>query len=152
VTDHYARDPHPMTIQMTEIQPIQFQPEGSDYRPGACNIGPAEIRRRRNTGIAAAVATVILAVALVAIGAPTWARLLVFFPAAGAAVGFIQARSRFCVAYALQGIRNFGPLGDAEKVTAAADHGADLRAAARLIAGSVTVGAVVAIVFALLPV
>jgi hypothetical protein len=142
-----------MTSQpMTQIQPILMEPQGSDYRAGACNIGPAEIRRRRNTGIAAAVATVILAVALVAIGAPTWARLLVFFPAAGSAVGFIQARSHFCVAYALQGVRNFGPLGDAEKVTDAADHGADLRAAAKLIAGSVAAGAIVAVVFALLPV
>jgi hypothetical protein len=152
VKDHHARDPHPMTIQMSEIQPIQFQPDGSDYRAGACNIGPAEIRRRRNTGIAAAVATVVMAIVLVAIGAPTWARLLVFFPAAGSAVGFIQARSRFCVAYALQGVRNFGPLGSAEKVADAADHGADLRAAARLIAGSIAAGAVVAIAFALLPV
>ncbi len=138
------------TTRMSQIQPIQMTPDG--YRPGACNIGPAEIRRRRDAGIGGAVATVVLAAVLLAIDAPAWARLLVFLPAAGAAVGFLQMRSRFCVAYALQGVRNFGPLGDAEKVADAADHGADLRAAARLIAGSVAIGAVVAVGFALLPV
>jgi hypothetical protein len=139
-----------MTTDMSQIQPIQMTPDG--YRAGACNIGPVEIRRRRNAGLAGAAATVVLAVALVAIGAPTWARLLVFFPAAGAAVGFLQARSRFCVAFALQGIRNFGPLGGAETVADAADHSADLRAAARLIVESAVIGAVVAVAFALLPV
>lgn len=139
-----------MMSPMSQIQPIQMAPDG--YRAGACNIGPAEIRRRRNAGIAGAVATVVLMVALIAIGAPAWARLLVFLPAAGAAVGFLQARSRFCVAFALQGIRNFGPLGGEDRVVDAADHSADLRAAARLIAESAAVGAIVAVAFALLPV
>ncbi len=135
---------------MTTIRMVD-DPGSAAYRAGACNIGPAEIRRRRDAGIAAAVATVLLAVVLVAIGAPAWARLLVFFPAAGAAVGFLQARFRFCAAYAIQGVRNFGPLGGAERVADAADHRADLRAAARLVALSTVAGAVVAIVFALLP-
>ena len=137
---------------MTTIQPIQMDPGSDGYRAGACNIGPAEIRRRRDAGIAGTAAALVLAVVLVAIGAPAWARLLVFFPVAGAAVGFMQMRWRFCVAYALQGIRNFGPLGSVEKVTDTADHGADLRADARLIVASVAIGAVVAIAFALLPV
>lgn len=135
---------------MTTIRMVD-EPGTSAYRAGACNIGPAEIRRRRDAGIAAAIATVVLAVVLVAIGAPTWARLLVFFPATGAAVGFLQARFRFCAAYAMQGVRNFGPLGGTESVADAADHRADLRAAARLVGLSALVGAVVAIAFALLP-
>jgi hypothetical protein len=136
---------------MTTIQLID-DPKAGGYRPGGCNIGPAEIRRRRDAGIAAAVATLVLAVVLIAIDAPTWARLLVFFPAAGSAVGFLQARSRFCVAFAMQGIRNFGPLGSEEKVADAEAHRADLVAAAKLVVGSVAVGAVVAVAFALLPV
>ncbi|MEI8334220.1 MAG: hypothetical protein WCH74_10265 [Chloroflexota bacterium] len=135
---------------MTKIQLVD-DPEAA-YRPGACNIGAAEIRRRRKVGVAMLVVTVVLAVALVAVGAPTWARLLVFFPAAGAAIGLLQARFRFCVAFALAGVRNFGALGAEAKVADAAAHRADLAAAARLIGISAMVGAVVAVGLALLPV
>jgi len=133
-----------MTIQLVD------DPD-DDYRPGACNIGAAEIGRRRDTGVALAIVTAILAVALVAVGAPPWARLLVFFPAVGAAIGLLQARFRFCVAFALAGVRNFGPLGVPEKVADADAHRADLIAAARLIGLSVAVAVVLAVVFALLP-
>jgi hypothetical protein len=136
---------------MTTIQMIDTQPADPAYRPGACNIGTAEIRRRRDFGIAAAVVTVALGVVLVAVDAPPWARLLLFFPAMGAAVGILQARFRFCVAFALAGVRNFGPLGGEEKVADAADHRADLRAAARLLALSALAGAIVAVGFALIP-
>jgi hypothetical protein len=134
---------------MTMIQLIDGQ--DGEYRPGACNIGAAEIRRRRDTGVALAIVTAALAVALVAVGAPPWARLLVFFPAAGAAIGILQARFRFCVAFALAGVRNFGPLGVPEKVADANAHRADLVAATRLISLSVAVAAAIAIVLALLP-
>jgi hypothetical protein len=135
---------------MTTIRMID-EPGPSAYRAGACNIGPAEIRRRRDVGLAAALATVVFAAILVAVDAPPAARLLVFFPAAGAAVGLLQARFRFCVAFALQGVRNFGPVGGADSVSDAADHRADLVAAARLVGLSCAVGAVVAVGFALLP-
>ena len=134
---------------MTMIRLIDDQ--DGEYRPGACNIGAAEIRRRRSTGVAMAAFTVVFAVALVAVGAPPWARILVFFPAVGAAIGLLQARFRFCVAFALAGVRNFGPLGVPEKVADADAHRADLAAAARLISLSVAIAAAIAIGLALLP-
>ena len=142
----------PTPTPMPTVQMIDEPGATERYRAGACNIGPAEIRRRQRAGIAAAIATVVLALGLVATGAPTWARLLIFFPAAVAAVGFLQARFRFCVAFALQGVRNFGPVGRADSVADAGDHRADLVAAAKLVGLSLLVGAVVSIVFALLPV
>ncbi len=134
---------------MTTIQLIGDASD--DYRPGACNIGAAEIRRRRDTGVALVIVTAILAVGLVAVGAPPWARLLVFVPALGAAIGILQARFRFCVAFALAGVRNFGPLGVPEKVADAGAHRSDLIAATRLIGLSVVIAAAIAIVLALLP-
>ena len=50
-----------------EIEPRA--PPG-DYRPGACNIGPREIAKRRAFGIAGIVSAVVLGVALVAVDAP----------------------------------------------------------------------------------
>ena len=125
--------------------------DAGPYRAGACNIGPAEIRRRLWFGVLAAVVTVVLGVVLVATGSPAWTRLLLFFAAAGAAVGFLQARFRFCVSFAIAGVSNFGPLGREDRVASAADHRADLLAAAKLLALSAVVGAVVAVAFALSP-
>ena len=42
---------------MTKIQLVD-DPEAA-YRPGACNIGAAEIRRRRKVGVAMLVVTVV---------------------------------------------------------------------------------------------
>ncbi len=137
---------------MTPIQVADEPASPSVYRAGACNIGRAEIRRRRDAGILGVAVAVAFASVLVAIGAPDWARLLLFVPAAGAAAGLLQARMRFCVSFAISGLRNFGPLGAPEKVTDAGDHRADLVAAARLVAASVAAGAVVAVAFALAPV
>jgi hypothetical protein len=122
-----------------------------DYRAGACNIGPDEIRKRRAAGVAAAVATVALGAGLLAIGAPAPARLLVALPAAGSAIGFLQARSRFCLGFAIAGVRNFGPVGSVVRVEDRDAHRADLIAAVKLGAESAAIGATVGILFALLP-
>jgi hypothetical protein len=137
---------------MTGIQMIDEPGRAAAYRAGACNIGPAEVRRRRAFGLFAAAVTVVLAVILVATGAPSWARLLIFFSAAGAAVGFLQARNRFCVSFAIAGVSNFGPLGREDKVAAVADHRADVAAATRILGLSAAIGGVIAVAFALLPV
>jgi hypothetical protein len=129
---------------------IVFDSPG-EYYPGACNIGPAEIARRRRAGILGLAAAAILAVALLALGAPPAARLLVGLPLAGGVVGLLQARLRFCAAYGMSGVRNFGPLGSVERVEDARARRAD-RARALLIFGtSAAVGLVGGLLVALLP-
>ncbi len=86
------------------------------YEPGVCNIGPAEIARRRRAGHLGLAATLGLLVVLVALGAPPLVRLAIALPAAGAASGYLQARLRFCAAFGWRGIFNFGPLGRAQSV------------------------------------
>lgn len=81
----------------------------TEYIPGVCNIGPAEIKRCVQARWAALIATVVLWALLIIPNAAVPWRLLVFFPAAFAALGFLQARLRFCAAFGLQGLRNFGP-------------------------------------------
>lgn len=127
--------------------------EGQDgYRAGACNIGPDEILKRRAAGVASAVAAVALGAGLIAIGAPAPARLLVALPAAASAVGFLQARSRFCLAFAIAGVRNLGPVGSVVRVDDAVAHRADLVVAAKLGVEAAAIGAAVGIAFALLPI
>jgi hypothetical protein len=126
-------------------------PTQDDYRAGACNIGPAEISRRRRAGHVGLAATVALFVGLVAIGAPQPVRLLVALPAAGAASGYLQAFLHFCAGFGSRGIYNFGSLGTTQLVTDPAARARDMFMSARIGIGSVAIGAAVGVVAALLP-
>src|SRR4051812_26145032 len=68
------------------LEPIAF--EDGTYQPGACNIGPAEIARRRRAGHVGLAASVTLLGALVVLDTPPATRLLVALPAAVAASGY----------------------------------------------------------------
>jgi hypothetical protein len=121
------------------------------YRPGACNIGPQEIRRRWLSGHAGLVATVGLFFVLLAIDAAPAVRLLVGLPAAGAAIGYLQAYLRFCVAFGLTGVYNFGQRDDAQAVADAVARARDRRRAMMLVGAGVLIGLVVGIAAVLLP-
>ena len=82
----------------------------TEYIPGVCNIGPAEIGRRRRAGWIGAVATVALWAILWIFKVPAQWRLFLFFPASMAATGFLQAALHFCAGFGMRGIFNFGPV------------------------------------------
>jgi hypothetical protein len=86
------------------------------YTPGVCNIGPAEIARRRQAGHVGVIAAAGLFVGLLVAGAPRPARLLVALPAAIAASGYLQARMRFCAGFGSRGVFNFGEVGRTTEV------------------------------------
>jgi len=125
--------------------------EGS-YRAGACNIGPEEIARRRRGGLMGVAMAAILAVVLIAIGAPPWARLLVFPLLAGGLISLEQARRHFCVGFAMAGIRNFGPLGSPQAVDDGADRAADRRAGLIMTAYMSAIALAISMVLVFLPV
>jgi hypothetical protein len=122
-----------------------------DYQPGACNIGPAEIGRRRLVGWLGLIAGVLIVGALVAVGAPAWTRLFVFVPAGIAASGFLQAHFHFCAGFAARGVYNFGDLGPVERVVSAADRARDKRRALSINLASLAVGIAAAVTAFLLP-
>jgi hypothetical protein len=125
-------------------------PSADTYQPGACNIGPAEIRRRRQIGYLGLFASVATAALLLVIGAPAWTALFVALPAAGAASGFIQARLRFCAGYGMAGLQNLGALGDASHIEDADARAADRRKALGIHAASIAAGLAAAILVGLL--
>src|SRR5512132_2149424 len=86
------------------------------YLPGVCNIGPAEIARRRRARLLGAAVTVAVLVAMIALHASPLVRFLVALPAAGTAIGLLQAWLKFCVAFGSAGVFNFGPLGREQHV------------------------------------
>ena len=123
----------------------------TEYTPGVCNIGPREIRRRRRTGHVGLAATLGLLVILVAIGAPPIARLLIAFPAAVSASGYLQARLKFCAGFASLGIYNFGESGDSVAVVDEAARTADRRRGLQISLASFAIGSAVGLAAVLLP-
>jgi hypothetical protein len=121
------------------------------YRPGVCNIGPAEISRRRRAGHIGLIVTVVLFLVLVALHVPPVVRLIVGLPAAGAASGYLQAAFKFCAGFASQGVFNFGQLGQTHEVVDPEARARDRRRANQILLGSLIVGVVAAVVAAVLP-
>ena len=110
------------------------------YLAGRCNIGAAEIARRRRFGHLGLALAVALLLTLLATDAPRESRLLLFLPAAGSAVGYLQARLRFCAAFGLLGVFNFGALGRGERVADPAALLRDRRSAVAIVAASAVIG------------
>ncbi len=133
------------------IPQIAFDSPPGEYRPGACNIGTAEIARRRRAGIVGLLAAAALALALVVLDAPGVARLLVALPLAGGAVGLLQAHFRFCAGFGIAGVRNFGDVGDVERVEDGAARRADRSRAIGVFLAAAAIGVAGAVLFALLP-
>jgi hypothetical protein len=127
-------------------------PPASGYVPGVCNIGPDEVARRRRSGHAGVLASIGLFAILVAIDAPSLARLLVALPATIAASGYLQAHLRFCAGFGSAGVFNFGSLGSTQKVDDADARRRDRATSLRIGVASFLIGAVVGITAVLLPV
>jgi hypothetical protein len=133
------------------IIPIAPAP-GDEYVAGACNIGPWEIRRRRAGALAAFAAAAVLFVLLVAVGAPAWTRLVLLLPLWGGFVSWLQARRRFCVAFAMAGVANFGE-GESSRrsITDTAQRDADRRATIVLLRDALLLALVLTILAVVVP-
>jgi hypothetical protein len=130
---------------------IQYIDDAPSYQPGACNIGPAEIRRRQAAGVVGVAAAIGLGALLIAIDAPQVSRLLVALPLGIGLSGFLQARARFCANYGWRGIRNLGAIGATELVEDADARRADRRKALSIFASAALGASAAAVTFALLP-
>jgi cobalamin biosynthesis protein CobD/CbiB len=130
----------------------------TEYIPGVCNIGRAEVRQRKVIGWIGLAATVVAWIACVVLKvSPLW-RLALFIPASIAATGFLQAAWHFCATFGVLGVSNFGPkVGRTDTVrhedTAeqAEFRRQDRRTALKIIALSLVAGIAVAAAAYLLP-
>ena len=122
------------------------------YVPGVCNIGPAEIARRRRAGHVGLLAALGLLAVLIAIDAPPLARLLVILPATISASGYLQAWLKFCAGLGSRGLFNFGPLGTATAVTDREALERDRRRSRQIGLMSFGIGIVAGVIAVLLPI
>lgn len=126
-------------------------PTDSPYRPGICNIGPEEIRRRRRAAISTSLFAAIVAVGIVLADLPQLARLAIFPFAAAAGVSWLQVFRKFCVAFGAAGVLNFGVLGSTERVADVEARATDRRIALRMVLEGSVYGLLVTLVFVVLP-
>jgi hypothetical protein len=136
---------------MSSMPSLVYQ-EPDAYQPGVCNIGPAEITRRRRSGHVGLVVSIVLLAALVAVGAPHWTRLLLIPTAAVSAAGYLQAWFHFCAGFGSQGVYNFGPTGTIARVADADARARDRRRSFEIGLASLAIGLFVGVAAALLPI
>jgi len=123
-----------------------------EYIPGVCNIGRAETKLRRAIGWIGLAASIILWASFIFLKAGAAWRLLLFFPVAISAVGFLQAAWHFCANFGLRGVFNFGPgVGRTDTVEQAEFRRQDRRTALQIIGLSTLAGIAVAVAAYLIP-
>ena len=108
-----------------------------EYIAGSCNIGNGEVRRRQVVALAGAVISATSLVGLLNTDASRSARISLFFPLMVFAIGFIQSRKKFCLAYGFMGTFNFGKLGQISRVSDPVAKKADRKTALTMLAQSI---------------
>jgi len=122
-----------------------------DYIAGSCNIGKGEIRRRQFVALIGLILTITTVIGLINVSAERSARLGVFVPAMIFAIGFIQSRRKFCLAFGLMGTFNFGSLGKLSRVASPEDRKADRKTAISILVQALSLALVITLIIYLLP-
>ncbi|MFM2155199.1 MAG: hypothetical protein RL382_1100 [Actinomycetota bacterium] len=130
-----------MSLKMPDIE----------YIPGTCNIGKGEVRKRQLVALVGLFFSVTTLLAFSTVETPTAARLGIFFPLMVASVGFVQSRSKFCLAYGFAGTFNVGKMGDIKRVASKGDRAADRKTALVILGKSFLLAALATAVVLVLP-
>lgn len=100
------------------------------YKPGVCNIGKNEIRKRYALGAAGLIFSAVLVYILVFLSMPKLYLLIAFIPLTLAFEGIYQGYFGFCVGFASKGIYDFeGSDGGSGKVSDEESHKSDMKKA-----------------------
>lgn len=118
------------------------------YIPGTCNLGKSEVRRRQFVAILGVGLSLFSAIGLWSASLATRATLIL--PLFVFAVGYVQSRKRFCMAYGFSGLFNLGKLGQLSRVADPADRAADRKMAMKILGEAGLLAAALTILFLLL--
>jgi hypothetical protein len=119
------------------------------YQAGVCNIGGAEVARRRQVAILGGVLFLALALYSIIQNFSPINTLVLIAPASIFAIGFVQSRKRFCLAYGLMGTFNFQKLGSVTKVEDKTALAADRKMAFQIIIQSMGLALILTSIVAL---
>ena len=123
----------------------------TEYIPGTCNIGKAEIRQRQAVALIGLFLSVSALIGFISTKASPSIRLGIFLPLTVFAVGFIQSRKKFCLAFGFMGTFNFARLGKMSKVVDKASLAADRKTASIILLQSLGLAAILTVAVYLLP-
>ena len=123
----------------------------NQYIPGTCNLGKDEIRSRQIVALFGLFLTISSVIGILAADQGRSVRFSIFIPAMIFSVGFVQSRSKFCLAYGLAGTFNFERLGKISRVASVEDRRADRKTAIIILLKASALAAVITVVFFVLP-
>jgi len=123
----------------------------NQYIPGTCNLGKDEIRSRQIVALFGLFLTISSVIGILAADQGRSVRFSIFIPAMIFSVGFVQSRSKFCLAYGLAGTFNFERLGKISRVSSAEDRRADRKTAITILLKAAALAALITVVFFVLP-
>ena len=121
------------------------------YIPGRCNLGKSEVRRRQLVGLVGLFFSLSSLFGLIAVQARQQTRLGIFLPLMLASVGYVQSRSKFCLAYGFAGTFNLGKLGDISRVSDPIDRAADRANALKILGKSFLLASIATAMVFVLP-
>ena len=122
----------------------------AQYQAGVCNIGGAEVKRRKQVAKIGATFFLVTAAYLILTGADSRSAAFALIPAMLASVGYVQSRKKFCFAFGLMGTFNFAEAGKMSKVVTKEELSADRRMALSIIAQSIGLALFTTILLALI--
>ncbi|MFZ5552476.1 MAG: hypothetical protein ACOZCO_05115 [Bacteroidota bacterium] len=139
-------------MSLTALNPNSPNQQEEGYIPGTCNIGKKEIERRKM----AAIFSFIFCILFIAFmqwyeAAKIW-KLLLFIPASSLGVSFQQWYFKFCVAFGIKGVFNFGNIGKTFSVEQKENYRKDRVKAWQIIVSGLGFGLLVGLLYYLLPV
>jgi hypothetical protein len=123
----------------------------NQYIPGTCNLGKDEIRSRQIVALFGLFLTISSVIGILAADQGRSVRFSIFIPAMIFSVGFVQSRSKFCLAYGLAGTFNFERLGKISRVASVEDRRADRKTAIIILLKAAALAALITLVFFVLP-
>jgi hypothetical protein len=123
----------------------------NQYIPGTCNLGKDEIRSRQIVALFGLFLTISSVIGILAADQGRSVRFSIFIPAMIFSVGFVQSRSKFCLAYGLAGTFNFERLGKISRVSSVEDRRADRKTAIIILLKASALAAAITVVFFVLP-
>ena len=123
----------------------------SEYIPGTCNIGKAEIRQRQIVALIGLALSVSALIGFLSTKASPSIRLGIFLPLTIFSVGYVQSRKKFCLAFGFMGTFNFARLGKMSKVVDKTSLAADRKTAAIILLQSLGLSAAITAVIYFLP-
>lgn len=125
------------------------------YVAGSCNIGSAEISQRKRIGFVGLAVTgfgfLAYIFSILSLDIDPLVGLLFIFPVTTAAIGFIQARNKFCAAYGFASVANVSfQLGTTMKIDDEKDRKKDRNKAIIISVQAILIGLITAVIITIL--